>query len=386
MSDKFVNGKMAAIVGSVILVVIANINSLYPIFMYNPWINALILFTFIGGAISPFIAVNKVMLDKRFLHFFRSQVGSGIFTSLNGSVYSPLLTPLVTTLDGQNKSSFTHDEVQHILMSLDRKLSERHTISRHVIGVLVLLGLLGTFWGLTQTVGSISTSLNGLSFDGSISPDLFQKLKTGIQSPLSGMGVAFSSSIFGLIGSMILGFLDLQQGRTEKDFYDDVEDGLTSLLTQKVRTSNNSGPAYILALLEQMSEVLGALGQRLTQIEDSRVRNVASWQKISETLDGLFCSLTASQNKVGELCNSVDVLAQNIQNTAVNLQNFSEGLVVRNRVEQAKFEQLFEELTAGRNQLTQEIVSEIRMVARMISMLTELDESAQQVPRDAAGM
>jgi biopolymer transport protein ExbB/TolQ len=386
MSDKFVNGKMGLIIGGVFLVVAVNLNSLCPIFMYNPWINALILLTFFGGVITPFIAVNKVASDRRFWHSFKSQINSGISASLSNNVYSPLLTPLVTTLDGQNKSSFTHDEVQHVLMSVDRKLNERHTVSRHVIGVLVLLGLLGTFWGLTQTVGSISASLNSLSFDGPISSDLFQKLKTGIQSPLSGMGVAFSSSIFGLIGSMILGFMDLLQGRVEKDFYDNVEDGLTSLLTQKVRVSNNSGPAYILALLEQMAEILGTLGQRLTQIEDSRVRNAATWQKISETLDGVFHALTNSQSKVGDLCESVDVLAKNVQNTAINLQNFSEGLIVRNRVEQAKFEQLFEELTAGRSQLTNEVVSEIRMVARMISMLTELDESVSQSPRDAAGM
>jgi biopolymer transport protein ExbB/TolQ len=386
MSDRFINGKMAVVVGCVLLIVAVNLKGLCPIFMYNPWINALILLTFFGGASGPLIATRRVSSDRRFWHFFKSQTGPGAVPNLNNRMYSPLLSPLVTTLDGQHKSSFTHDEIQHILMSLDRKLSERHAVSRHVIGVLILLGLLGTFWGLTQTVGSIGRSLNGLSFDGSISSDVFQQLKNGIQSPLSGMGVAFSTSIFGLICSMILGFLDLQQGRIEKELYDEVEDGLSSMMTQKLHSPSNSGPAYILALLEQVADVLGALGQRLTQIEDSRSRNVATWQKISETLDVVFHNLTNNQNKIGDLCESVEVLAKNLQNTATNLQNFSEGQVVRNRMEQAKSEQLLEELANGRKQLAQELAGEIRIVARMISMLAEPDESVAHAPRDAAGM
>ncbi|MDR1907256.1 MAG: hypothetical protein LBQ43_00125 [Holosporales bacterium] len=388
MSEKLVKAKMTALMGCIAIAVGIGIKTLFPIFMYNVWINSLILLTFIGGMCSPFIHVRQISLDKRFWHFFKSQLVPGSRASIVNNIYSPLLSALVTGPDGKNKTSFTHDEVQHILVSMDRKLGERHTISRYVIGVLVLLGLLGTFWGLTQTVGSITASLNDLSFEGFVSSDLFQQLKTSILSPLSGMGVAFSSSIFGLIGSMVLGFLDLQQGKVEKDLYDIIEDDLLALSKPHPISTNNSGPAYILALLEQTAETLSSLEGRLSQMEDSRIKTNNNWQKISETLSDLTGNLNKNQGSIQDLCGSINTLVKNVQDTNANLLNYSEGQTVRNKIEQTKSDQIVDELTLGRQHLAKELVGEIRMVARMISMLSEPEEEIASVPvqhREMAG-
>lgn len=322
------------------------------------------------------MSVQLIIGDRRFWILFKSQLGQHINT------HSPLLSSLLLTQDGRARSNFSPDEMQHVLGSVERRLGERHTVSRYVIGTLVLLGLLGTFWGLTQTVGSITSALNGLSFDGQMSSDIFQKLKAGIQSPLSGMGVAFSSSIFGLIGSMILGFLDLQQGKAEKEFYDDLEDGLTTLLNHKVLS--NSGPTYILALLEQTAEVLNAFENKLMQIEDNRLKSMAVWQKTLEHIRELTNNLDKNQVGIRDLCELLTVLVRNVQDTNINMQNYSEGQIALNKIEQTKLEQVTDELTSGRRQIVQDLTGEIRMIAKMISMLTEPVEDT--LPSHASSM
>ncbi|MDR1597673.1 MAG: hypothetical protein LBR89_01930 [Holosporales bacterium] len=386
MSEKLVKARMMAVIGALVVAVGLGIKGLFPIFMYSPVINLLILLTFIAGMVGPFMHVRQISSDKRFWQSIKSHISSSTAQVLRNDVYSNLLSPIVTTADGTLKSSFSPDETQHMLFSLERKLGERHTVSRYTIGVLVLLGLLGTFWGLTQTIGSITGSLSRLSMDGSVSTDLFRQLKATIQSPLAGMGVAFSSSIFGLIGSMILGFLDLQQGKVEKDFYDMIESDLLAFAKSKPVNFANNGPAYILALLEQTAEALSTFEGRLNQIEDSRAKANNTWQNMARTLSELTANFTAHQGDIGVLCASISELVHNVKETNVNLQNYSDGQVVRNKLEQAKLDQLLDEQALGRQQLGKELASEIRMVARMISMLSEPaeEEEVANVVREAA--
>ena len=97
-----------------------------------------------------------------------------------------------------------------------------------LIGLLIFLGLLGTFWGLLETVSSVGDVIAGLSVQGDASV-VFDDLKRGLGEPLSGMGIAFSSSLFGLSGSLILGFLDLQTGQAQNAFYTDLEDWMSTI-------------------------------------------------------------------------------------------------------------------------------------------------------------
>ncbi len=123
----------------------------------------------------------------------------------------------------------TTNSMRSILDSIANRLDEARDISRYLIGLLVFLGLLGTFWGLLETIGSIGNTIQSLDPASGDSADVLDSLKAGLQAPLSGMGTAFSSSLFGLSGSLILGFLDLQAGRAQNRFYTELENWLSSV-------------------------------------------------------------------------------------------------------------------------------------------------------------
>jgi hypothetical protein len=114
-----------------------------------------------------------------------------------------------------------------ILDSIATRLDEARDISRYMTGLLVFLGLLGTFWGLIDTVGSVGHVIDGLKVGGDAG-SIFDSLREGLAAPLSGMGISFSSSLFGLAGSLVLGFLDLQAGQAQNRFYTGLEDWLST--------------------------------------------------------------------------------------------------------------------------------------------------------------
>src|SRR5690606_14298828 len=140
-----------------------------------------------------------------------------------------LLAPMATLLGGDRvgRMAITQQTMRGILDSIGTRLDESREIARYLTGLLVFLGLLGTFWGLLETVGSIGRVIQTLEVGGDASR-IFEDLKAGLAAPLGGMGIAFSSSLFGLAGSLILGFLDLQAGQAQTRFYTDLEDWLST--------------------------------------------------------------------------------------------------------------------------------------------------------------
>jgi len=140
-----------------------------------------------------------------------------------------LLAPMATLLgDASNQSNISTQGMRSILDSIGQRLDEGRDTSRYLIGLLVFLGLLGTFWGLLQTVNAVGSTIQALDVGSGDSSLIFEDLKTGLEAPLTGMGTAFSSSLFGLSGSLILGFLDLQSGHAQNRFYNNLEDWLST--------------------------------------------------------------------------------------------------------------------------------------------------------------
>ncbi len=129
------------------------------------------------------------------------------------------------------RMTISQQTMRHLLDSIATRLDEARDISRYMTGLLVFLGLLGTFWGLIETVGSVGKVIEGLKVGGDAG-SLFDTLKEGLAAPLGGMGISFSSSLFGLAGSLILGFLDLQSSQAQNRFYTDLEDWLASTVRE----------------------------------------------------------------------------------------------------------------------------------------------------------
>jgi hypothetical protein len=191
-------------------------------FMANPGLNGLIFGVLGIGIILAFRQVIRIFPEVRWVNDFRvSDPGLALRDA------PVLLAPMASLLGNRlGRASISTLTLRSILDSVGTRLDESRDIGRYLTGLLVFLGLLGTFWGLLETVGSIGGVISGLQVQGDAGV-IFEDLKRGLGQPLAGMGIAFSSSLFGLAGSLILGFLDLQAGQAQNRFYNELEDWLS---------------------------------------------------------------------------------------------------------------------------------------------------------------
>jgi hypothetical protein len=211
----------------VLVAIVATV--LYPqfrhAFMANPGLNGLIIFTLVLGLAYAFRMVWRLFPEVNWINHFRiADPGLEI-------AYTPrLLAPMATLLrDRQGATILSPLSMRSLLDSLASRLDEARDISRYLIGLLIFLGLLGTFWGLLQTVTSVGEAIKSLDVTTAESGTIFEELKAGLQAPLAGMGTSFSSSLFGLAGSLVLGFLDLQASQAQNRFYNELEEWLSSI-------------------------------------------------------------------------------------------------------------------------------------------------------------
>ncbi len=192
-------------------------------FMANPGLNSLILGVLAIGIILAFRQVVRLYPEISWVNNFRL-ADPGL------AVERPpvLLAPMAAILGSRvGRMALSSQLMRGILDSIATRLDEARDISRYMTGLLVFLGLLGTFWGLIETVGSVGNVINGLKASGDAG-SMFDSLREGLAAPLSGMGISFSSSLFGLAGSLVLGFLDLQSSQAQNRFYTELEDWLST--------------------------------------------------------------------------------------------------------------------------------------------------------------
>lgn len=191
-------------------------------FWFNPLLNGLIGLVLLLGVIFAFSQVIRLYREIRW-------VNAGREPDETRRVSEPiLLAPMAALLgDKAGRGGLSTLTLRSVLDSIGGRLDESREISRYLTGLLIFLGLLGTFWGLIETVGSIGTVIEKLPSGGENNA-LFDELKRNLAAPLGGMGIAFSSSLFGLAGSLILGFLDLQAGQAQSRFFYDLEEWLSA--------------------------------------------------------------------------------------------------------------------------------------------------------------
>lgn len=261
-------------------------------FITNPGLNGLILGVLIVGILLAVIQVVRLLPEVRWVNSFRR--GNAELEATREPV---LLAPMKALLgqSGQEMSISTNS-MRSILDSIGNRLDESRDISRYLIGLLVFLGLLGTFWGLLQTIGSIGDTIQSLDPSSGNTNDVLDSLKSGLKAPLDGMGTAFSSSLFGLAGSLVLGFLDLQAGRAQTRFYTELENWLSSV------TDLASDKAIIAgASSEDMKLHIEQLGQKLQGSNQSG--------RSSEALASLVESI---QHMLKHMRNEQDITRQQI--------------------------------------------------------------------------
>ena len=193
-------------------------------FFANPWLNALIVGVLCIGIILSFHQVIRLFPEVSWVNGFRRAD-----PALPAKRPPSMLAPMASILGGERagRVAISAPTMRAFLDSLSNRLDEGRDISRYLTGLLVFLGLLGTFWGLIETVGSVGSIINNLQVGGDAG-SVFDALKQGLAAPLGGMGISFSSSLFGLAGSLVLGFLDLQTSQAQNRFYTSFEDWLAT--------------------------------------------------------------------------------------------------------------------------------------------------------------
>ncbi|MCK4868444.1 MAG: flagellar motor protein MotA, partial [Alphaproteobacteria bacterium] len=199
--------------------------TLLDAFRANIGLNGVILLVLLWGIIHSFRNVASLGREVTWIESFRRDQAA-VTSNISPRLLSPMATMLGERAAGRFSLSTT--AMRTLLDGIWSRLDERRELARYVIGLLVFLGLLGTFWGLLETVRSIGGVIASLSVGGGGDVSaVFEELKAGLQAPLSGMGTAFSSSLFGLAGSLVVGFLELQAGQAQNRFYNDLEEWLS---------------------------------------------------------------------------------------------------------------------------------------------------------------
>lgn len=257
-------------------------------FWSNPFINGLILFVLVVGIILSFRQVVRLIPEVQWVNSLQSG-------NLADARRAPvLLAPVAAMMrDRLGETVITPMSLRSILDSVGFRLDEARETGRYLTGLLVFLGLLGTFYGLLQTVSSVSGVIQGLDITAGDSSNIFANLKDGLQAPLGGMGTAFSSSLFGLSGSLILGFLDLQANQAQNAFATELEDWMSSMteLDHPMTQMQATGLGVNGEEMQSMFERLGTTMQSQNQSQNA----VRAMAELARGIDGLVKHIRTEQ-------------------------------------------------------------------------------------------
>ncbi|WP_374650001.1 flagellar motor protein MotA [Dongia sp.] len=329
-------------------------------FSHNPMLNTGILVVLLLGILFTIWQVLRLYSDIAWIEDYRT----GGFAQ---SYAQPrLLAPMAAMLkDKTGRLHLNASSLRSLLDGIQSRLDDSREISRYVTSLLIFLGLLGTFWGLLGTVKGVADAITNLQVSGGQDPTvMFDTLKQSLAKPLGGMGIAFSSSLFGLAGSLIIGFMELQASQAQNRFFNELEDWLSG---QTRLTSGGTGafadagdqpiPAYIQALLEQNAESINELQRVLQRGEEGRGGTAQGFKQLADQLAALNDQLRSQQQvtaRLAELASSggfgIDANSRN------HLRNLDAHLT-----------RLSDELAQGRNQSIQDIRAEIKLLARTIA-------------------
>ena len=372
---------MIPFLGLVGLAVILLYGPLSEAFHSNPVFNGIILAVLLVGILINFRQVGMLSSEVAWINQYR---GKRKRFWQSKPEQPRLLAPLAKMLEHQQSEflSLSPLPLRSVLDSVRLRLDELRDVSRYMIGLLIFLGLLGTFWGLLITVGAVGNMIGDLGASGAEDAVMFGSLLQGLKAPLSGMGTAFSSSLFGLAGSLVVGFLDLQAGHSQNRFFNELEvwlSGATRLTgAQMVGERELSEPSYIHAMLEQTAETLDKL-QRNVMREDAQRhligdqiqglgRELAAFADLSRDERRVLSTLAKGQNDLAPL---LKMLTERQARADDMMQEYLRSL-------DGSINRLADELARGREQMVDEIRDELRMIGRALTAETHARARAQQ--------
>jgi hypothetical protein len=342
----------------------------------NPVLNSLILLILALGIGWNLNQVLRLRPEVTWLETYQTS------RSRLAALPSPkLLAPMASMLamregrSGGESRQFTLSAtaMRSLLDGIASRLDESRELSRYMTGLLIFLGLLGTFWGLLKTVTSVSDVIASMTLGNGDMNLMFDQLKTGLARPLAGMGTAFSASMYGLAGALVLGFLDLTAGQAQNRFFNELEEwlaGLTRLSSGILSEGEGSVPVYVQALLEQTAENMEGLQQVLTRDEGNRSLANQAINTLNERLAALADTMRANQHLMLRIAESQTSLGPAMQRLA-ELQGGDDVSRGHLRNIELSLQRLLTESEQGRSRATTDLRNDLRLLTRTVAALAE---------------
>jgi hypothetical protein len=263
--------------------------------------------------------------------------------------------------------------MRSLLDGIASRLDESRELSRYMTGLLIFLGLLGTFWGLLRTVGAVSDVIGGMTVTSGDLAATFEQLKTSLTKPLAGMGTAFSASMFGLSGALVLGFLDLTAGQAQNRFFNELEEwlaGLTRLSSGALADGDAPVPVYVQALLEQTAENMEKLQQLVARGEESRVQANNALMSLNERIQMATEAITTGHQLMRRIADTQASLAPVLQRLS-EPRNGDDVSRSHLRNIELHLQRLVTESEQGRAQSTAELRNDLRLLTRTLAALAD---------------
>jgi len=347
--------------------------TLVAAFLVSPVLNGLILSVLVFGILYNLRQVARLWPEVEWLKQYRGEPTGKVIAD------PPRLLAPMATMIGARKGRLTLSApaLRTLLDGIASRLDESRDISRYTVGLLIFLGLLGTFWGLLQTVNAIGAVIGGLSFESGDVAGVFAELKRGLEAPIGGMGTAFSSSMFGLGGSLILGFLELQTSQAQNRFYNELEEwlsGLTRISSGGALATDVDQPvsAYVQALLEQTAEGLDGLQQLLRHWEEGRIAANTQLIALIEKIEGLADHMRTDQAVMMRLVETQNELKPLLLRLGETIEQRGTDDVLRAHTRNLELyaARLLDEMTAGRAEFIRQVRGDIKLLARTLAAAT----------------
>ena len=346
-------------------------------FKNNPALNSFILFVLALGIAWNLRQVLRLAPEVTWIETFQTA------RARLSVLPSPrLLAPMASMLAARDKQgrgaeqgrqTLSTTAMRSLLDGIASRLDESRELSRYMTGLMIFLGLLGTFWGLLKTIGAVSEVIAGMSIASGDVNTLFEQLKSGLVQPLAGMGTAFSASMYGLAGALVLGFLDLTAGQAQNRFFNELEDwlaGQTRLASGVLSEGDGSVPVYVQALLEQTAENMEGLQRILARGEDSRAQANQAVMTLNERMGSLAETMRTGQQLMLRIAETQASLGPALQRLSEQRGGDDVARAHLRNIE-LYLQRLLAESEQGRAQTTAELRGELRILTRTVAALAE---------------
>ena len=297
--------RVGIFLGLVFIIVVLLYPVLQEAFLSNIFINLIILAALAIGIL--FNLYQLINLNSDYILLGNFDISKSPKSFINKSVHLKNITSDLKKIDG--RFVFKSSAINRLIENIDMSLSSVRETSRYLVGLLVFLGLLGTFWGLLKTIGSVGNVINGLGIDDANVAGFFNSLKDGLKAPLQGMSIAFSSSLLGLAGSLILGFVDINLGQAQNKF---------SLFFEKI-INNNSTPDLIKTT--PSDNLAHEAMQKIYDNLDNIVYSLKETSKNQNEINNHLLQLNEQITKINNHSSELEEKLSNFLSTQINTQN-----------------------------------------------------------------